>query len=85
MVGSVVKDLPANAGDLRDGGFDSWVRKIPWRRKWQPSPVFLHGKFHGQRSLEGYSPWHCKELNMTENVCVYTYMISKAAHLVRIY
>ena len=38
-------------------GFDPWVWKIPWRRKWQPTPVFLPGKCHGQRSLEGYSPW----------------------------
>ena len=38
-------------------GFDPWVRKIPWRRKWQPSPVFLPGKSHRQRSLMGYSPW----------------------------
>ena len=37
--------------------FDSWVGKIPWRRKWQPTPVFLAGEFHGQRSLAGYSPW----------------------------
>ena len=37
-------------------GFDSWVRKIPWRRKWQLTPVFLPGKSHGQRSLGGYSP-----------------------------
>ena len=37
--------------------FNHWVRKIPWRRKWQPKPVFLPGKFHGQRSLKDYSPW----------------------------
>ena len=37
--------------------FSHWVRKIPWRGKWQPTPVFLPGKFHGQRSLVGYSPW----------------------------
>ena len=36
---------------------NSWVRKIPWRSKWQPTPVFLPGKTHGQRSLAGYSPW----------------------------
>ena len=42
-------------------GFDPSVRKIPWRRKWQPTPVFLHGKSHGQRNLAGYSPWGCKE------------------------
>ena len=38
-------------------GFDPWVGKIPWRRKWQPTPVFLPGKSHGQKSLVGYSPW----------------------------
>ena len=37
--------------------FNPWVRKIPWRRKWQPTPVFLPGKFHGLRSLVGYSSW----------------------------
>ena len=37
-------------------GFNSWVRKIPWRRKWRPTPVFLLGKSHGQKSLMGYSP-----------------------------
>ena len=44
--------------------FDPWVRKIPWRRKWQPTPVFLRGKSHGQRSLVG--PWGHKELDTTE-------------------
>ena len=53
--GSVVKNLPANAGDLRCR-LDPWVGKIPWRRKWQPIPMFLSGESHGQRSLEGYSP-----------------------------
>ena len=38
-------------------GFNPWVRKMPWRNKWQPTPVFLPGKSHGQRSLVGYSPW----------------------------
>ena len=38
-------------------GFDAWVRKPPWKRKWKPTPVFLPGKSHEQRSLEGYSPW----------------------------
>ena len=41
----------------RKSGFDPWVRKTPWRRKWQPTPVFLPGEFHAQRSLVGYSPW----------------------------
>ena len=44
----------------------SWVRKFPWRRAWQPSPVFLPGKSHGQRSLVGYSAWGCKESDTTE-------------------
>ena len=38
-------------------GFDSWVRRIPWRRKWQPTLVFLPGESHGRKSLVGYSPW----------------------------
>ena len=47
-------------------GFSPWIRKIPWRRKWQPTPILLPGKFHGQRSLEGYSPWGCKGSDMME-------------------
>ena len=64
----MVKNLPANAGDL-----DSWVRKIPWSMKWQPTPVFLPEKFHGQRSLVGYSPWGHRELDTTELVSTYTH------------
>ena len=48
-------------------GFDPWVRKMPWRRAWQPTSVFLPGKFHGQRSLVGYSPWGLKESDTTEH------------------
>ena len=47
---------------------DPWVRKITWRRKWQPTPVILPGEFHEQRSLAGYSPWGCKESGMTEQL-----------------
>ena len=65
--GSVVKNLPANAGDAGDG-LDPWIRKIPWRRKWQPALVFLPGKLHGQRSLAGYNPWGRKESDMTEHM-----------------
>ena len=46
--------------------FDLWVGKIPWRRKWLPTPVFWPGEFHGQRRLAGYSPWGCKEIDTTE-------------------
>ena len=49
-------------------GFSPWVRKIPWRGKWQSSPVFLLGKSRGQRSLAGYSPWGCKESDSTEQL-----------------
>ena len=63
------KDRPVNAGDKgeRRHGFDPWVRKIPWSRKWQPTPVFLPEKYHGQRSLVDYSPWGYKELDTTEH------------------
>ena len=50
----------------RRHGFDPWVGKIPWRRKWKPTLVFLPGKSHGWRSLEGYSPWGRKESDTTE-------------------
>ena len=62
----VLKDLPAVRRQKRHG-FDPWIQKIPGRRKWQPTPVFLPGKPHGQRSLVGYSAWGPKELDMTEH------------------
>ena len=49
-------------------GFNLWVGKIPWRRKWQPTPVFLPGESHGQKSLAGYSPWGRKESDTTEQL-----------------
>ena len=55
QVALVVKNTPANAGDIRDKG-RRLVKKIPWRRKWQPTPVFLPGESHRQRSPAGYSP-----------------------------
>ena len=48
--------------------FDLWVGKIPWRRAWQPTPVFLHGESYGQRSLVGYRPCSCKEKDMAERL-----------------
>ena len=50
---STIKNLPANE-------FDPWVRNIPWKRKWQPFPVFLPGKSRGLKRLAGYSPWGCR-------------------------
>ena len=49
---------------------EGWVGKISWRRAWQPTPVFLPGESHGQRSLAIYSPWDCKESDMTEQLSV---------------
>ena len=63
QVALVVKDLPANAEDC---GFHPWVGKIPWRRAWQPTPVFLPGESHGQGSPVGCSPWGHKESDTTE-------------------
>ena len=48
--------------------FDPWVRKIPWSRKWQPTPVFLPRESHRQRSMASWSPWGCKELDKTERL-----------------
>jgi len=53
----VLKNMPANAGGIRDQ-VRSWVRKVPWRRAWQPTPVFLPGESHGQRSLKGFCNSH---------------------------
>ena len=57
----------------RRPGFNPWVGKIPWRRAWQPTPVFLSEESHGQRSLVGYSPCDCKELDMTDQLRVHTH------------
>ena len=62
----MVNNLPANAGDARDPDSNPWVGKIPWRRKWQPTPGLLPGESHGQRSLTGFSPWDRQESDTTE-------------------
>ena len=67
--GSVVKNSPANAGDIRDAcRLHPWVGKFPWRKAWQLTPVFLPEESHGQRSLVGYSPWSHKESDTTEQL-----------------
>ena len=53
-----------------------WVGKSPWRRKWQPTPVFLPGKSHGQRNLEGYSPWGCKDSDTIEHTDTHIHSLS---------
>ena len=60
------KESPCQCRRRRRRGFDPWVRKIPQRRAWQPTPVFLPGKSHGQRGLVSYSPWGHKESDTTE-------------------
>ena len=74
-VAQMVKNRPA----MQETEFYAWVRKIPWRRACQPSPVFLPGEFHGQRSPAGYSPWGRKESDTTEVAYdnTYLYMYSK--------
>ena len=67
------KGIPGGASgknflQCRRPRFDPWFRKMPWRREWQPTPLFLPGKFHGQRCLAGYSPWDCKESDTTEQL-----------------
>ena len=57
LVAQMVKKLPAMQ-----------ETEIPWRREWQPTPVFMPGEYYGQRSLAGYSPWSHKELDMTERL-----------------
>ena len=61
--------------------FDPWVRKIPWRKKWQPTPVFLPGKSHGQKSLTGYSPWDHKDSDTTEHAHIVLKKRSMCEHL----
>ena len=61
-------DSKASAHNAGDPGSIPWVGKIPWRRKWQPTPVLLPRKFHAWRSLVGYSSWGRKELDTTERL-----------------
>ena len=73
----MVKNPFANEGDKRNCGFHPWVRKIPWRRAWQPIPVLLPGESHGQRRLVGYNPRGGKESDTTER-------LNTAIHLLHI-
>ena len=63
-----VSDSKSICLECRSLGFNPWVRKIPWRRKWQPTPVLLPGKFHGWRSPMGCSPWGHKESDTNEQL-----------------
>ena len=68
------RPLPGSWRDSSEG--NPWVGKFPWRRKWKPTPVFLPGESHGQRSLVGYSPQGCKELGTTERPYLLTYLLT---------
>ena len=70
LMTQMVKNMPA----MQEARVQPSIRKIPWRRKWQSTPVFLPGISYGQRSLVGYSPWGCKELDITVWLTLYTYI-----------
>ena len=78
----MVKHLPK----CRKPGFSLWVGKIPWRRKWQPTPVFLPGKSHGRKSLVSYSPRGRKKLDTTEKLSFFLFISSvQLLSLVRLF
>ena len=68
---SLVAQMVKNPSVMQEGWFDRWVRKIPWRREWLPTPVLLSGELHGQGSLASYSPWGRKESDMTERLTLF--------------
>ena len=77
-IGSILNKIPSSVGFPCDSDgkesqcgrcrFNPWVGKVPWRREWQSTPIFLPGEFHGQKSLVGYIPYDCKELDTTEQL-----------------
>ena len=69
LTGNYLPTMQETACQCWRSGFDPWVEKIPWRRKWHPTLVFLPGKFHGWRSLACFSPWDHKELDTTKHTC----------------
>ena len=83
LVAWMVKNLPA----MQETRLDTWVGKIPWRRKGQPTPVFLPGESHGQRSLVGYGPRGPKELDTTEQLTLLACYLNDngSQHLLRVY
>ena len=74
LVVQMVKNLPA----MQETWIQSLDWKDPWRRNWQPTPVFVPGEFHGQRSLAGYSPWGRKESDTTEQLTLSENIIENA-------
>ena len=76
----MVKNLPANVEDSRCK-FDPCALEIPWRRKWQTSPVFLPRKPHEQRSLACYHPRGCRESDMTEQLSTHNSTLQSVLHI----
>ena len=68
------EESTCNAGDT---GSIFGSGRFPWNREWQPTPVFLLGKSHGQRNLAGYSPWGCKDSEMTKRLRTHTGILSR--------
>ena len=68
LVGYLAAQMVKTLAEYKKPRFDPWIRKIPQRSEWQPIPVFLPGKSHGQRRLAGYSPWGHKESDTTERL-----------------
>ena len=77
LVVVVVKESACQCRRFKRHGFSPWVGMIPWSKEWQPTPVFLPGKSHGQRNLMGYSPWCCRKLDTTEHTQTHTHFESK--------
>ena len=71
------------AYQCRRCGFDSWLRKIPWRRKCQTIPVSLLGKSHGQRSLAGYNPWDCKESDRPQRLSMQAHEVLRKSFILK--
>ena len=68
-------DGKVSAYNVGDPGSILGLGRFPWRRKWQPTPVFLPGKSHGRKSMAGYSPWGCKESDTTERLHFTSFVI----------
>ena len=75
--------IPCPCRRHRTYGFSPWVWKIPWRRKWQPTPVFSPAESHGQRSLVHYSPWGCKQSDTTEGLSTHTCTLGRKEYAFR--
>ena len=76
----MVKNPPTNAG-MQETQFQSLCQEEPWGRKWQLASAFLPGKFHGERSLVGYSPWDHKESGMIEKLSTHTHTHTTREHI----